>query len=366
MTRALHRFRWSGPLVRGGWGERARRAAAHVSVTTADNAGVQSVAATRVGTSSEAERWRALGRRPNPAHQPAAPTSPRRLRTYPTADASCGYPLSTQPGTASVVPRRVHDNTPPDPVVPEVSGGGAWLRTNSFDVTWTNPSNNAAPIARAHWKLCTIRTDLSGQGHADRPGVHRLPGPSRRLLASTDCMSGSRTAGNQQRRTPWSRSPCASTRASRADVPAHGSGGPAAVAVNASTVTPASPAERSRCAPPVPHMARSRDRPRGLTAGRVCDDERFRNGAYEFRASRRSGWQRGLYRSRADGSAATLGCRHESRPGSLWGCRAPSADGRAMAAKGVRRRSTIDRHVLPDPIEGCGSGASSRIRMDSQ
>ena len=33
---------------------------------------------------------------------------------------------------------RLVDNTPPDPVVPEVAGGGDWRRTNDFSVSWTD------------------------------------------------------------------------------------------------------------------------------------------------------------------------------------------------------------------------------------
>ena len=40
------------------------------------------------------------------------------------------------------------DNTPPDPVVPDVSGGASWRRSNGFAVSWSNPPNGAAPIGR--------------------------------------------------------------------------------------------------------------------------------------------------------------------------------------------------------------------------
>jgi len=43
---------------------------------------------------------------------------------------------------------------PPNALV--VSGGDASRATNSFDVTWTNPDGQAAPITRAHYRFCPV------------------------------------------------------------------------------------------------------------------------------------------------------------------------------------------------------------------
>ena len=67
------------------------------------------------------------------------------------------------------------DNTPPDPVVPEVAGGSGWRRTNGFRVSWTDQPNSAAPITRVHWKLCLADGTCPARGEPADRDVRELP-----------------------------------------------------------------------------------------------------------------------------------------------------------------------------------------------
>jgi hypothetical protein len=79
-------------------------------------------------------------------------------------------------GNADAVSRDVFiDNTAPDPIAPQVEGGSAWRRTNNFSVAWTNASANAAPIVRAHWKLCVSNGSCPMSGQREGRDIHELP-----------------------------------------------------------------------------------------------------------------------------------------------------------------------------------------------
>ena len=49
---------------------------------------------------------------------------------------------------------RVDNHAPLAPRGVDVRGGEAWRAANGFDLAWTNPAGQVAPIARAHWRLC--------------------------------------------------------------------------------------------------------------------------------------------------------------------------------------------------------------------
>jgi hypothetical protein len=49
---------------------------------------------------------------------------------------------------------RVDNHAPLAPRGIDVRGGVAWRAANGFDLVWTNPTGQVAPIARAHWRLC--------------------------------------------------------------------------------------------------------------------------------------------------------------------------------------------------------------------
>lgn len=74
------------------------------------------------------------------------------------------------------------DNTAPGRVTPEVEGTSDWRRTNGFDVRWTNPSGQSAPIARARYELCRAGTTDCTSGARDGRDIQALsnlavPGP---------------------------------------------------------------------------------------------------------------------------------------------------------------------------------------------
>jgi hypothetical protein len=203
------------------------------------------------------------------------------------------------------------DNTPPDPVLPEVAGGSAWRRTNGFFVSWTNPPNNASPITRAHWKLCrALDGACPSKGEQVGDGIHQLP----ELLAP---------APGDYRLFVWLEDAAGNQREANAavSVPLRFDPDPPRLAFLAPDPTD-----------PLRVVVNATDRDSGVSKGEIemresgtltwhglatklegtqlvayVDDERFRRGSYEFRA--RAQDQAGNEAStgnRVDGSAATL------------------------------------------------------------
>ena len=80
------------------------------------------------------------------------------------------------------------DNTAPArPEAVAVTGGEGWRRTNAFEVSWTNPGGQVAPIVAAHYSLCPAaggecaRGSSRGDGVTGLSGV-ALPGPGEYVL----------------------------------------------------------------------------------------------------------------------------------------------------------------------------------------
>ncbi len=75
------------------------------------------------------------------------------------------------------------DNTAPAaPLDLAVSGGDGWRSTNGFMITWTNPEQDAAPIAGANYRLCPASGDpaacISGsKGGRDVSKIEKLEVP---------------------------------------------------------------------------------------------------------------------------------------------------------------------------------------------
>lgn len=65
---------------------------------------------------------------------------------------------------------RVDNHAPLPPRGVAVAGGGDWRPSNRFDVAWTDPPGQAAPIDRAHWRLC--RADGTGCRAGARAAPH--------------------------------------------------------------------------------------------------------------------------------------------------------------------------------------------------
>src|SRR5215218_7774627 len=129
----------SGPLASGQWVSGTAGGRPHVDIAATDNAGVQRIGSSLGGVDRSqgyACNWSST--RPCPE---LATTSP----VPSIADLSDGRHVlavsaSDAAGNATPVTRDVYiDNTPPDPVLPEVAGGTAWRRANGFSISWTNP-----------------------------------------------------------------------------------------------------------------------------------------------------------------------------------------------------------------------------------
>jgi len=143
-----------GPLASGQWVS-GRAGPVEVPIAAADNAGIRSTKAEVTGRSHGAEYACDWSR---------AEPCPGQVRTTTLpaiGDLSDGHHILVASavdvaGNVSVVSRDVYiDNTAPDPVAPQVEGGYEWRRNNHFSVSWINAVGTAAPIVRAHWKLCT-------------------------------------------------------------------------------------------------------------------------------------------------------------------------------------------------------------------
>jgi hypothetical protein len=66
------------------------------------------------------------------------------------------------------------DNTAPARVNAAVAGGESWRRTNDFTVGWSSSGDQAAPIARAHYRLCKEGGESCSEGSQTGAGIDRL------------------------------------------------------------------------------------------------------------------------------------------------------------------------------------------------
>jgi hypothetical protein len=300
----------SGELVSGQWVSGAAGKIPHVEITAADNSGVQRIETT-LGGRSPTQTFGCDWSRTQPC-----PTQTLMGSGPGVADLSDGrHTLSVSAvdaaGNSAGVTRDVYvDNTPPDPILPEIAGGTGWRRSNAFPVFWTNPPNSAAPITRAHWKLCTSGGICPTKGERTHEDVHELPdvrapapGDYRLYVWLEDA------AGNQREAT------------AAVSVPVRFDPEPPELAF-----LPPDPAD------PLRVVVNASDRHSGLARGEIemrasggstwhglptqregsqlvayVDDERFRRGLYEFRAHAED--QAGNEAStgtRADGATASL------------------------------------------------------------
>jgi len=214
-------------------------------------------------------------------------------------------------GNTNAEARTVYvDNTPPDPLLPDVMGGTAWRRSNGFAVSWTNAPNDAAPIMRAHWKLCTLDGACSTRGARTVQDVHQLPNVAvpapgdYRLYVWLEDAAGNQRDANAVVSVPLRFDPEPPELAFLPPDPTD----PLRVAVNASD------GHSGLASGEIEMRASGGNTWHGLATERngsqlvaYVDDERFRRGSYEFRAHAED--QAGNEAStgqRIDGSAATI------------------------------------------------------------
>ena len=298
-----------GKLASGQWVS-GRAGPVEVPIAAADNAGIRSTKAEVTGRSHGAEYACDWSR---------ADPCPRQVRTTTLpaiGDLSDGHHVLVASavdvaGNVAAVSRDVYiDNTAPDPVAPHVEGGDAWRRNNHFSVSWSNALGSAAPIVRAHWKLCTGSGSCPVSGYRDGQnvqGLHGLsvPTPGEYLLH----VWLEDAAGNAREES------AAITAALRFDpeppqlaFEPTDAADPLRVVVNA--VDRHSGVARGeiemRATGTTTWHGLATDRQGSLLIGHV-DDERFRKGAYEFRAHAvdQAGNEASTGR-RTDGYAATL------------------------------------------------------------
>ena len=300
----------SGPLASGQWVSGTAGGAPEMRVTGSDNAGIQRLDASlagRNGSQSSTCNWSV----PRPCHEQETMAWAPGVGDLADGHHVLFVSATDAAGNVGTARQDIYvDNNPPDPVLPDIAGGTAWRRTNGFAVSWINPPANASPIIRAHWKLCRPDGSCPSRGTRDGDGIHALPqilAPAAgeyRLSVWLEDAAGNRREANAATAVPVRFDPEPPELAFVAPDPAD----PLRVAVNAS------------------------DRHSGLATGEIemretgtatwhglpttvagsqlvtyVDDERFRRGAYEFRA--RAQDQAGNEAStgrRTDGSAAML------------------------------------------------------------
>ena len=298
-----------GPLASGQWVS-GRGGRPHVSVGATDNAGVQSVAAT-IGDGAREQSYPCTWSLATPCTTGTQTALFPSVAQLPDGQHVLQVSAVDAPGNTASAMRSVYvDNTPPDPVAPQVAGGDAWRRSNGFDVSWTNASNNAAPIVRAHWKLCASDGNCPTRGHHDGQGLHALPALNV-------------PAPGEYRLHVWLEDAAGNVREESAAITA---------VLRFDPEPPQLAFEPMDVANPLRVVVNAVDRHsgvahgdiemrrtgtttwHGLTTGREgsllvahVDDERFRRGAYEFRAHAvdQAGNEASTGR-RADGSAAML------------------------------------------------------------
>ncbi|MBN1527714.1 MAG: hypothetical protein JW895_01540 [Thermoleophilaceae bacterium] len=148
----------SGALVSGRWvrGEQA------VTVSGQDNTGVARTWVT-VGSQTRSTPWACRYTSPQPCANHAGPLSVGTLGIT-----SGQYRVSVGAQDAAGNIRTVAydariDNEPPGRVRPSVDLGQAWRRSNRFTIRWQKPPQTHAPIVRAWYRLCGPQGCETGQ-----------------------------------------------------------------------------------------------------------------------------------------------------------------------------------------------------------
>ena len=72
----------------------------------------------------------------------------------------------------------VDNHAPTAPETLAVDGGEGWRRANQFDVSWTNPRGQHAPIIRARYTLCSAGGESCSSGSVGGAGIDGLSGVS--------------------------------------------------------------------------------------------------------------------------------------------------------------------------------------------
>ena len=299
-----------GPLASGQWVSGTAGTDPHVTVGATDNAGVQQIdigLGSRIHSQSYSCNWSAS----RPCTEGASTSAGMAVADLAEGSHQMRVSAVDAAGNVSSTTREVWvDNTPPDPIVPEVVGGTAWRRVNGFAVSWKNPPSGGAPITGVHWKLCRSDGSCPSKGERAAADVTELP----LLLAP---------APGEYQLAVWLEDAAGNQREANA-------------AVSVPIRWDPEPPELAFLAPdpadPLRVVVRASDRHSGMSHGEIemrasgagtwhglptelhdselvayVDDERFRRGSYEFRArGEDNAGNEATTGKRTDGSAATF------------------------------------------------------------
>jgi hypothetical protein len=300
----------SGPLASGQWVSGAAGRSPFLSIASGDSAGIQRIT-TVLGRFPEVQTYPCNWSLPRPCPGGVTAFATPSVANLPDGRHTLYVVVQDAAGNSANATREAYvDNTPPDPVLPEVIGGIGWRRSNEFAISWTNPPDVAAPIIRAHWKLCRSDGLCLTRGERAAIGVHDIPhlgapapGDYRLHVWLEDA------AGNQREAS------------AAVSVPIRYDPEPPELAF-----LPPDPADPLRVA------VNAVDRHSGLASGEIemraiggdtwhglptarqgsqlvayVDDERFRRGSYQFRAHAKDlAGNEASTGNRIDGAAATL------------------------------------------------------------
>jgi hypothetical protein len=165
----------SGALVSGQWVSGAAGTDPRVEIAAADHAGIQRID-TALGGRGPSQTYGCDWSRSQPCPTHASSSTGPGVGDLPDGRHTLSVSAIDAAGNTANVSRDVYvDNTPPDPIVPEIAGGNGWRRSNGFGVVWVNPPNTAAPLIAAHWKLCIPDGTCPAKGERKENDVSRLP-----------------------------------------------------------------------------------------------------------------------------------------------------------------------------------------------
>jgi hypothetical protein len=300
----------SGRMVSGQWVSGTAGTLPNLEVTSSDSTGIQRVDAA-LGAQHQDQSYGCNWSLARPCPETTSMTSGPTVAELSDGRHTLAVSAADAAGNTSAVARDVYvDNTPPDPVVPDLAGGSDWRRTNGFVVSWTNPVGVAAPIVRAHWKLCALDTTCPVRGAVSQENVHavpdvRAPAPGEyRLHVWLEDAAGNQREANAAVAVPLRFDPEPPELAFVQTDPTD----PLRVAVNAvdrHSGINGGEIEMRAVDTTTWHSLSSKVEGSQLVA--YVDDERFRNGLYEFRAHAedRAGNEASTS-TRTDGAKASL------------------------------------------------------------
>jgi hypothetical protein len=145
----------SGPLWSGGYHQEGNESA---SFGGTDNTGISEAAWFVDGRQQTQDRGACDYTRTVPCPDMSADTSHTAdLGAFPEGPHQLQAAIKDAAGnatTAGPITITIDRTAPGSPAALAVVGGDASHAANSFDVTWSNPADQLAPIARAHYYLC--------------------------------------------------------------------------------------------------------------------------------------------------------------------------------------------------------------------